>query len=78
MGNNLAQDTGGGWRRQGNEATAQRRVPVTRKRRQCGVCLLRGVGLVGMARKMSIDGTLNPKITKFYISKQAWGFNEVI
>ena len=33
---------------------------------------------MGMTRKMSIDGTLNQKITKFYISKQAWGFNEAI
>ena len=48
------------------------------RRRQSGVCLLRGVGLAGLTQKLSIDGTLNPKITKFHISKQATSFNEAI
>jgi hypothetical protein len=33
---------------------------------------------MGMTQKLAIDGTLNPKITKFLISKQARGFNEAI
>ena len=33
---------------------------------------------MGGGRKVEIDGTLNPKITKNLISKRASGFNEVI
>ena len=61
-----------------SEGVNVRHAWIWLRRRQSGVWLLRGVGLVGTARKMLIDGTLNPKITKSYMSKQAWGFNEVI